>query len=193
MRNPLRLKNLGRRYWPWYAIGLAVLVFSRPTTAAFAAGVALVVLGAGLRTWGAGHLVKNDELTISGPYARVRHPLYVGTLLVGVGFGVIVGGALSLAILPVLMLWFFVSYFPRKEKSEAARLRAVHGAAFDDYRAGVPALVPRLSAWTPTPAARGDADATWSFDRYSDNNELGTLLGLIACLVAFGLRAWGVL
>ena len=184
------MKNFGRRYWPWYAIGLAVLVFSRPTTAAFVAGVALVVLGAGLRTWGAGHLVKNDELTISGPYARVRHPLYVGTLLVGVGFGVIVGGALSLAILPVLMLWFFVSYFPRKERSESGRLTELYGEGFVAYRAGVPALLPALRPWRPSHRLAGLSDPTlpWSVERYSENNELGTLLALLAGVLAFGAR-----
>jgi protein-S-isoprenylcysteine O-methyltransferase Ste14 len=190
MRNPLRLKNFGRRYLPWYALGAAVFLFSRPSTPAFVAGVVLVVLGASLRTWGAGHLVKNDELSISGPYAWVRHPLYAGTLLVGVGFGVIVGGRLSFVILPVLMVWFFASYFPRKERIESGRLTELYGEGFVAYRSSVPALLPAIRPWRPLHklAGLGDPELRWSAERYSENNELGTLLALLAGVLAFGAR-----
>lgn len=184
------MKNFGRRYLPWYALGFAVLVLSRPTVAAFSAGFALVLVGGTLRSWGAGHLLKNDELIVSGPYARVRHPLYAGTLLVGVGFGIIAGGWLTLAILPILAGWFFVSYFPRKERAESARLAGLYGEGFAAYRDAVPALVPALSAWRPPQrvAGLGDPELRWSFERYSENNELGTLLALVGGLLAFGVR-----
>jgi len=190
MRNPIRLKNFGRRYLVWYLLGLVAIVLSRPTAPAFAAGLLFVVVGAALRTWGAGHLVKNDQLTISGPYARMRHPLYSGTLLAGVGFGIIAGGWLSAAILPLVALWFFASYFPRKERSESARLAEIYGDAFSEYRAAVPALVPALRAWRPRSPepALGDPDLRWSFERYSANNELGTLIALVAGLVVLGAR-----
>ena len=38
-----------------------------------------------LRAWAAGHLAKNSQLARSGPYASVRNPLYIGTLLVAAG------------------------------------------------------------------------------------------------------------
>ena len=190
MRNPIRLKNFDRRYLPWYAVGLAVFTLSCPTALAFAAGVVLVVIGGALRTWGAGHLIKNDELIISGPYARVRHPLYAGTLLVGVGFGVIAGGWRTLVILPVLGCWFFVSYFPRKERSESSRLAQLYGDGFTAYHDAVPALFPSLSPWRPAEpsAGLGDPELRWSLERYAENNEFGTLLALLVGLLAFGAR-----
>lgn len=190
MRNPVRLKNFGRRYLPWYALGLAVLALSQPTHAAFWVGFALVFVGGALRSWGAGHLLKNDELIVSGPYSRVRHPLYAGTLLVGLGFGTIAGGWLTLAILPVLAIWFFASYFPRKERAESSRLAEIYGDGFAAYRDAVPALFPTLAAWRPPHGivGLGDPELRWSFQRYSENNELGTLLALLAGLLAFGAR-----
>ena len=93
MRNPIRLKNLSRRFLPFYLAGLAILILHRPDPAAMFVGAIPVVAGAGLRSWGAGHLIKNDRLTISGPYAYLRHPLYAGTLLLTVGFVLVAGGA----------------------------------------------------------------------------------------------------
>ena len=191
MRNPIRLKNLRPRFLPFYLVAGGLLLFVRPEAAAYLAGLAAVLAGVLLRTWGAGHLVKSERLTVTGPYAWVRHPLYAGTLLVGVGIALMPGGWLSLAMLAVFLAWFLLAYFPRKEHSEAARLEALHGRVFADYRAEVPALIPRLRAWRPAaPDGQPGDPLGWSLDRYSENNELGTLLGLIALSICFGLRTW---
>jgi len=191
VRNPIRVKNLRMRFLPLYAAGLVLLFWVRPTLSEYAVGLTAVLLGAVLRTWGAGHLVKTTSLTITGPYARMRHPLYVGTLLCGCGIAVMFGGWWALCVLGVLLPWFFLGYFPRKERLESARLEALYGEAFARYRAEVPALRPRLVAWIPPPQGTlvGDPDCRWSMERYSENNELGTLLALLACVVVFGIRA----
>lgn len=186
MRNPIRLKNANFRYLPWYVLGALALAWSRPALMAFSFGSGVVLVGLVLRSWGAGHLVKNDELTVTGPYRYIRHPLYAGTLLVGVGFALIAGGWLTLALLPVLALWFFLSYFPRKEHSESVRLEGLYGEAFASYRAAVPALLPFRKPW-PAPASSGVR--SWDFARFSDNNELGTLLAVLVVLMLFGIRA----
>jgi protein-S-isoprenylcysteine O-methyltransferase Ste14 len=192
MRNPIRLKNLKLRFGWLYLLGAVTLYSFRPEPVNLLAGGSLVALGSVLRTWGAGHLVKNDRLTVTGPYAHLRHPLYAGTLLVGSGFAVIAGGALSVFLLALLMPWFFLMYFPRKERIESARLEALYGAQFAGYREAVPALIPLLRAWRPATGqgeAFDDLARTWTRDRYLDNNELGTLIALIAGLVLFVLRA----
>jgi protein-S-isoprenylcysteine O-methyltransferase Ste14 len=191
MRNPIRLKNLRSRFIPFYLAGAVLLWLVRPEPLAYAAGLVAVLSGAALRSWGAGHLVKTDELTVTGPYARVRHPLYLGTLLVAVGFALMVGSWASLVALAIFLPWFFLSYFPRKEEAEARRLETRYGEAFTAYRAEVPALFPRLHPWVP--AGRAGAPARWSLDHYSTNNELGTLLALVLCVTLFGLRAWMVI
>jgi protein-S-isoprenylcysteine O-methyltransferase Ste14 len=192
MRNPIRLKNLKLRFGLLYLLGAVALYYLRPGPVNFVAGGSLVALGSVLRTWGAGHLVKNDRLTVTGPYAHLRHPLYAGTLLVGSGFAVIAGGVLSLLLLALLMPWFFLMYFPRKERIESERLEALYGAQFVGYREAVPALFPLLRAWRPATGqgeAFDDLARTWSRDRYLDNNELGTLIALVAGLVTFVFRA----
>ena len=191
LRKTIRFKNLKLRFLPLFVVGLGVLVWIRPTPVAFAVGGGLVALGAVLRGWGAGHLVKNDQLTITGPYAHLRHPLYAGTLLVAIGFSLIAGGLLALALLALLLPWFFLIYFPRKDRIESARLERRYGSGFAGYREHVPALFPIPKAWQPPTDCDpfAEADRSWSGDRYVDNNELGTLLALITGLLLFGLRA----
>src|SRR5438477_7276448 len=78
--------------WNRIAISLAgsavLLIFSRPSLLSLIAGSLIVTAGAALRTWSSGHVQKNRELSMDGPYAYVRHPLYVGNFLLGLGFAV---------------------------------------------------------------------------------------------------------
>jgi hypothetical protein len=145
-----------------------------------------VTLGAGLRAWGAGHLVKNDLLSFGGPYAHLRHPLYAGTLCLALGFGVIAGGWALALVLGGFVPAFFLYYFPYKERVESERLTLRHGRAYTEYRQAVPALLPSLSRFTP---AGGEAvRERWSLRRVRDNDEEGTLLGVAAALLLLALR-----
>ncbi len=194
MRNPIRLKNFNLRFLPLYLVGVAILVLHPPRKDWLIWGLPLIGLGALVRSWGAGHLVKNHALTLTGPYAHVRHPLYVGTILIATGFAMAIGGWLSLAALAVIWPWFAFHYFPRKEMLESDRLEARYGDRFTRYRSAVPALWPRLRAWVdPEVAGAGaageGAGGRWALSRYSDNNELGTLLAVCAGLLVFWLRA----
>ncbi len=196
MRNPIRLKNFGPRLLPYIVAGIVLLVWREPPLMGFVMGVPPIVAGAALRSWGAGHLVKNDALTTTGPYAYLRHPLYLGTLLVATGFGLLLGWPWSAFVLSIVWPWFALHYFPRKDRVESARLAALYGGAFERYHAAVPALRPRWKAWRdPAAPARRPEDAaetTWRLERYSDNNELGTLIAIVASLLLFGLRSgWG--
>jgi protein-S-isoprenylcysteine O-methyltransferase Ste14 len=191
MRNPIRPKNLNARFLPLYVVGLTILVFQPPRPDGFIVALPLIVAGTALRAWGAGHLVKNNRLTTTGPYAHLRHPLYLGTILIATGFGVWAGGWLALAILGFLWPWFALHYFPRKERSESARLEAAYGERFVRYRRAVPALWPRMRAWQDGQStARPDR---WAIDRYDENNELGTLLALALGVVVFWIRNSGTL
>ena len=183
MRNPVRLKNLRARFLPFFALGVLVLVTNRPSPGSLALGSTVLILGFLLRGWGAGYLVKNDELTTTGPYAHVRHPLYVGTLLVGTGFALGMGGWWALATLGVFGGWFFGVYFPRKDRIEGERLEALYGEQYARYRSAVPALWPRWRAHATGSPSR----SRWSLDHYSENNELGTA---IAIFVGWLLLVW---
>ena len=186
MRNPIRLKNLSSRLLPIYFIGAFFFFLAHPTLGSFCFGLPALVAGLFLRAWGVGHLVKTERLTVSGPYAHVRNPLYLGTLLVGLGFSLMLSGWVGWGSLSVLLLWFGLVYFPRKEQIESNRLRDRYGETYQAYYEAVPAILPRQKAWRAEFPLANEIDQSlkWSFERYDANNELGTFL---ACVLGVGL------
>ena len=127
--------------------------------------------------WGCGHLRKNQAVISSGPYAHVRNPLYLGTLLLLVGFCVAAGNRVVLyGLLPAGLAAFFLYYTPKKERVESDRLRRRFGEAFETYHAAVPGYFPRPTPW------KGRTDAPWSAVLVVENSEVET-----AVLVLLGL------
>src|SRR5262245_5715006 len=84
-----------------YAAALGLLLIARPWWPTFPIGCAIAAAGIGLRVWACGHLRKNRELTTSGPYAHVQHPLYLGTFLIALGAIVAAGSP----AMPSLLIW----------------------------------------------------------------------------------------
>jgi protein-S-isoprenylcysteine O-methyltransferase Ste14 len=183
MRNPVKRKNLRLRFLPFHLAGVVLLLLSNPTPASIAIGSVPVAIGVAVRTWAAGHLVKNARFGVSGPYAHLRHPLYLGTFLIASGLALMLAGWTANLVLIAVFAWFFLYYFPRKERIESARLEGLYGEDFRAYRNQVPALLPRMWA---RPIA---ADERWSSRCYADNNELGTLLAVISGVGLVALRA----
>ena len=77
---------------------------------------------------------------MSGPYARVRNPLYVGSMLLAIGFA----AAARSWIVAALLLAYFGFFYTLTVRREERSLAALYGAAFDEYAARVPAFLPRL-------------------------------------------------
>lgn len=183
-------KRLKPRLLVVYALALALIVFAAPTPVGLVVGAVLIALGEGLRIWATGHLFKNDALTVEGPYAYLRHPLYLGTLLIACGFGVMARGGLTLALLGVFLVSYFGYYMPYKNRIESARLEALYGDAFRRYATAVPSLLPRLYAYRPLPAD-GTGASAWQRERFAENHELGTALavglGTLTMLVRWSL------
>ena len=67
---------------------VAALMLAQPTWEAWRAGLLIAVAGECLRLWAAGHLEKSREITRSGPYRFLRHPLYAGSIVIAVGVAV---------------------------------------------------------------------------------------------------------
>jgi protein-S-isoprenylcysteine O-methyltransferase Ste14 len=187
VRHPFRRKNWNVRLLPVAALAAALLWVAEPAALGWAVGSSLLALGLGLRAWGAGHLVKTDVLTCTGPYAHLRHPLYAGTFLAALGFGAMAGVAGLALVVGIGVPVFLVYYFPYKERIESARLERRYGEAYAAYRAAVPALVPSWRSWTP-PWPVGEATGRWSLRRYLDNDELGTAVGCLAGVALLALR-----
>jgi protein-S-isoprenylcysteine O-methyltransferase Ste14 len=157
------------------AVWLLVLPFlwlARPTPALLLAGVALAGAGLALRAWAAGVIHKDRELTTSGPYAFTRNPLYLGSLLLGLGT-VVAGGEW---IFVVVFLAFFVFVYGRTMKKEERVLEEAFRERYRHYAGAVPLLLPRLA-----PYRAPDAPASrFSVSRYRRNREWEALLGALA-------------
>lgn len=170
-------KRLKPRLLVVYALALALIVFAAPTPAGLVVGGVLIALGEGLRIWATGHLFKNDALTVEGPYAYLRHPLYMGTLLIACGFGVMARSDLTLALLGVFLVSYFGYYMPYKNRIEGARLESRYGDAYRRYAVAVPSLLPRLHAYVPL-ASEASPAPPWRL-RFADNNEIGTAVAVL--------------
>jgi protein-S-isoprenylcysteine O-methyltransferase Ste14 len=150
-----------------------------PAPVAVAWSLALVVPGLWLRGYAAGYVKKNRELTVTGPYAHTRNPLYLGSMLIAAGFAV---ALLSWPVALALACGFAAIYIP-VIASEERFLRAAF-PAFDDYCRRVPRLIPRL---TPARNPEGEsAPGAFSFALYRKHREYNALLGaalLYLCLL----------
>ena len=92
----------------------------------------MAVPGELLRIWAAGHIEKGREVTSSGPYRFVRHPLYLGSILLGVGFAV---ASRSLPV-AVLTLGYLGVTLAAAVRTEEATLDARFAGAYSAYREG---------------------------------------------------------
>jgi protein-S-isoprenylcysteine O-methyltransferase Ste14 len=140
-----------------------------PQPAAVAWSLALVIPGLWLRGYAAGYVKKNQELTTTGPYAHVRNPLYLGSILMAAGFAV----ALESWAVGVALAVMFVAIYVPVIASEERFLRATF-AGFDDYCRRVPRLIPRLTA-ARTPG--DDEQGRFFLPLYLKHREYNALLG----------------
>jgi protein-S-isoprenylcysteine O-methyltransferase Ste14 len=172
-------KRLRPRLLVVYAATAALIWSARPSPLSIAVGLVPIAAGIALRIWATGYLHKNDALTIAGPYAFLRHPLYLGTLLVATGFTVMAASLPAAIVFAGFLVGYFAYYLPYKERIECARLEALYGDAFRRYSVAVPALAPRVHPYRPL---GGEATATppWSVARFADNHELGTAAAVVA-------------
>ncbi len=161
-----------------------------PRPAALVWSLTLVLPGLWLRGYAAGYVKKNRELTMTGPYAHTRNPLYLGSMLIAAGFAL---ALLSWLVALVLAIGFAVIYIP-VIASEERFLRATF-PEFDAYCRRVPRLVPRLTPALPrngesTPATAGETSLPspggFSLMLYLKHREYNALLGaalLYLCLM----------
>lgn len=110
---------------------VAALLLARPSWTSWRAGLLIALLGEGIRIWAAGHLEKSREVTRSGPYRWMAHPLYVGSSILALG--VVVAGASP--VLAVIATVYMGATITAAIRTEEAFLREAFGNGYDDYRA----------------------------------------------------------
>ena len=116
-----------------FVFGVLVLILARPTGRSLLVGMSIAACGEAFRVWASGHLHKAREVTASGPYRWVPHPLYVGSSVMGAGLAVACGNV----PVAVLIAVYLVTTLTAAIKSEEAYLKRTFGEQYDLYRAGV--------------------------------------------------------
>jgi len=182
-----------RKFWMrWrvrvgYPVAVAYWLLASPTLRSIAYGVPVVVLGLAIRGAAAGYLRKDRELATSGPYARTRNPLYLGSAFLAAGF--IVAGHSWIA--GALVAVYFGVFYYAVMRNEERDLHDRFGPAFDDYSRRVPLFFPgfrkKASQVTDPVSTPG---ANFSGAQYRRNREYQALIGVIAGLATLFLRMW---
>jgi protein-S-isoprenylcysteine O-methyltransferase Ste14 len=152
-----------------FVCGALAIWLAQPTPATLRIGGAVALAGEAIRIWAAGHLEKGREVTSSGPYAFTRHPLYLGSTIMGLGLGY----SSANWIVATLVVVYLVITLTAAIRTEEAHLTDKFGAAYPAYRAGT---------------ARG-VRRRFSPERALRNREYRALIGLLFVLAVFAWKA----
>jgi protein-S-isoprenylcysteine O-methyltransferase Ste14 len=155
---------------PLFIGAFLLVIFAEPTFAGILTGMILIFLGEGIRIWAAGHLQKNEVLTVTGPYAYVKNPLYIGSIFITTGFCIM---ADNIYLLAVAFFMFCFHYIPYKKKVEGDRLKRRFGSQYEDYDEKVPEYLPQRKRYS-------DQKGSWQANHFIENSEEGILLLVLA-------------
>jgi hypothetical protein len=150
----------------------AVLAFwlAAPTPRSLAVGAVIALAGEAVRVWAAGHLEKGREVTTTGPYAFTRHPLYLGSTLIGAGMAIA-----SWSVIVVLLVAAYLgATLGAAIRTEEAHLTRKFGQAYPEYRKG-----------------RGEAGGRrFSIERAVRNREYRAVAGLLLALTVLAAKTY---
>jgi hypothetical protein len=154
-----------------FAFAVVVLWLARPTGPSLVVGTVVAGVGEALRIWAAGHLNKSREVTASGPYRWMGHPLYAGSSIMGAGLAI----AAHSVVVAAVVIVYLAATIGAAIRSEEAFLRRTFGAEYDRYR-------------------RGTADASAATRRFSiaqatANREYRALAGFAVAVLLLLLKA----
>lgn len=159
----------------WFAVLFVLLVswLGQPKLELLYAGLVLIIIGEAIRMWASGHVKKNKILATDGPYAFVRHPLYVGNILVVSGFALASGLWWS----PILMIALLLFYYPAAISYEDNKLHKYFGEQWENWSRNIHALIPSFRN------RAGSTSSHWSFKQsLMQNGEPVIVAYLIWCL-----------
>ena len=164
------MKWLARfRVFLGFVFAAIALWLATPTRESLFIGAAIMVAGESLRIWASGHLEKSKEVTRSGPYRFTRHPLYLGSALIGTGFAI----ATRHPLVGVIVAVYLALTLTAAIVSEEAHLREKFGDAYDAYAEKRAAPMQRSFSWR----------------RAMANREYQALLGLASALLVLWIKS----
>jgi protein-S-isoprenylcysteine O-methyltransferase Ste14 len=149
---------------------------ARPDWVSLALGGAVAALGVFLRAMASGHVKKNEQLATTGPYAYCRNPLYLGSIIIAVGFAI---ASRDLWVAIGIVALFSVIYVP-VIRGEETFLRGQF-SEYDGYARRVPRLLPN-TAWFP------GLTAGFSRELYLQHREYNALIGAATLLAALVVK-----
>ena len=130
-----------------FTCGVLVLWLATPTRTTITAGLAVAVVGEGFRFWAAGHLNKSREVTRSGPYRFVAHPLYVGSSVIGAGLAVASG---RVAVAAIVAAYLAITLTAATTTRTSARASSIPpGGSAWPARWPTASTVPWRASWRP--------------------------------------------
>jgi protein-S-isoprenylcysteine O-methyltransferase Ste14 len=162
-----------------FILGIAYLIFARPTWGTLILGGAIALAGVLVRAWASGHIRKNERLATSGPYAHTRNPLYFGSFLIAAGFAVAAHWSLLIAVI----VFFGLIYYPTMQR-EIANISSRFPDTYAQYANNVPLFIPRPTPW------RGDegSHADFSSQLYMKHGEWKAGLTYVLAILWLAFR-----
>ncbi len=162
-----------------FLFAIVFIIFAKPTTLTIAIGGGIALIGLAIRAWASGHIRKASVLAVSGPYAYTRNPLYLGSLILGVGFSVAAGVWWLAIIFSVLFIGIYLPVM----RVEIEDIRRIFGDDYDEYESNVPLLMPRLTPWK-------SAGGKFDFQLYLQYREYRAAIGAIFAVGLLAAKAF---
>jgi protein-S-isoprenylcysteine O-methyltransferase Ste14 len=156
-----------------FLCAVVVLVLAQPTARSLLWGSLVAAIGELLRIWAAGHLNKSREVTSSGPYRWIGHPLYAGSSIMGIGLAIAANSLLVAAIIGLYLMTTIAAAI----RSEEAFLRGKFGDQYERYRRAGP------------DHRSGEGRRRFSLQQAIANREHRALAGLVVAVLLLVLKA----
>jgi protein-S-isoprenylcysteine O-methyltransferase Ste14 len=164
-----------------FVFSVVFIIFARPTKPTLLIGLPVALLGLAIRAWASGHLRKNEQLAITGPYSYTRNPLYFGSFFLGIGFTMAAGRWWLGLLFAALYLGIYLPVM----RVEAVTMLELFG---DDYRAyaeRVPLFFPRLTPYR----INGRSKAKFDSSLYLRYREYRAAFGLVIIWALLVIKA----
>ncbi len=161
----------------FFCLVLAIIL-SRPTLYSFLGGMGLCLLALILRTWASGHIMKEKELAISGPYQFTRNPLYLANFIIGTS---VVVASYSWWVLGIFIAYFLIFYSVAL-KREREKMKELFPSEYEKYKNRVPFFLPSLKNSSSSNKNK------FSWRTYKKNKEYRALFGAVAFWLIMGAK-----
>ncbi len=165
-----------------FVFAAVYLWLARPTWSAIVIGAVIVAAGLWLRALASGHVKKDSELTTTGPYAYTRNPLYLGSVIIAVGFLIASRNVWLVLGAALIFLLLYLPVIGAEETSLRSRF-----PEFDQYAAGVRRFWP---GFLIRPGFMMSKPEKFSRELYLQHREYNAALGAAAMIVALAAKLW---